>query len=156
MKSYNYYIVRDKNGTIIDGDENIARAVLSAAQHDGYGAEFARNSDGQMVIYRGNRHIGNNTYRRNDSDEVIMPYSSLTDDDAAEDELAKALWKKGNLHVRFDMAIQELTYEDGTLATKWKPVLTHVDGQPIAEYHRDIHGDDPDVTIQDTLNMFEY
>ena len=147
--TYNYYIVRDNNGTIIDGDENIARAVLSAAQHDGYGAEFARNSLGNMVIYRSNRHIGNNTYRRNDSDEVIMPYSSLTDDDAAEAELAKALWKKGNLHVRFDMTIQELTYGDGTL-------LTHVDGQPIAEYHRDIHGDDPDVTIQDTLDMFEY
>ena len=148
MTSYNYYIVRDNNGTIIDGDENIACAVLSAAQHDMYGAEFARNSLGNMVIYRGNRHLGNNIYRRNDSDEVIMPYSSLADDDAAEAELAKALWKKGNLHVRFDMTIQELTYEDGT--------LTHVDGQPIAEYHRDIHGDDPDVTIQDTLDMFEY
>lgn len=151
MATYNYYIVRDNLGTIIDGDENIARAVLSAAKHDGYGAEFARNSLGHKVIYRSNRHIGNNTYHRNDSDECIMPYSSLPDDDAAEAELAKALWKKGNLHVRFDMTIQELTYEDKALT-----VLTHVDGQPIEEYHRDIHGDDPDVTIQDTLDMFEY
>jgi hypothetical protein len=149
MPSYNMYIVRDNLGTIIDADESIARAVLSAAKHDGYGAEFARNSEGDMVIYRGNRHIGNNTYHRNDSDGLIFPYSALEDDDAAEIELAKALWEKGNLHVRFDMTIQELTYEDGD-------ILTHVDGQPIAEYHRDIHGDDPDVTIQDTIDLFEY
>ena len=150
------YIVRDNLGTIIDADENIANAVLSAATHDGYGAEYARNSDGQMVLYRGNRHIGNNTYLRSDADEITMPYSDLPDDDAAEVELAKALWKKGNLHVRYDMAIQKLTYEDGTQRTGWKPVLTHVDGQPIDEYHRDIHGDDPDVTIQDTIDAFKF
>lgn len=149
MPIYNMYIVRDNHGTIIDADENIARAVLSAAQHDGYAAEFARNKDGYMVIYRGNRHIGNNIYYRNDGDEVTMPYSTLEDDHDAEIELAKALWGKGNLHVRFDMTIQKLTYEDGD-------VLTHVDGQPIDEYHRDIHGDDPDVTIQDTIDAFNF
>lgn len=105
--------------------DNLAAAVLEAAQHDGYGAVYQRDEAGAMRLYSSARHIGNNPYFPEEHDHFYES-STLADDDAAIIELAAALYRRGILHSRHILRISELTYTENNQ-------LTHVDGETLED-----------------------
>lgn len=120
-----YQVLNENGGTICGQDNTLRDAVLSAAGHDGWGAEYARDSEGAMRLFSSHDYIGNNTYNRQ-ADDAFAPSSDLADDGAAEDDVAAQVFKRGVLHSRYRLEIVMLTYNDAD-------VLTHVDGRAVEE-----------------------
>lgn len=67
----------------------MADAVLQAARYDGWGAEYFRNSAGEMGLRCSSRHIGNNPWMASGEEPPAYGHTSqLEDDDAAIEEVA--------------------------------------------------------------------
>jgi hypothetical protein len=135
--------VRDNSG-VISTDDSLRDAILNAARSDMYGARFERmNDEGDihpsfpMRFFSSGRHIGNNAYSINPTKDAYIFESNLADDDAAENEVAAQVFKRG-YYGRDDITIVELTYDDS--------LLTHVDGRTVEDLLDD--EDDEDATIE--------
>lgn len=103
------------NGECVGGEcETLAQSVRQSLSHDGFGCSFERDEAGLMRIYTSGRHIGNNIYNVNyDHDAWPMFDSALTDDDQAIESICAQMHKKATrLHDRYDIHVDELTYND--------------------------------------------
>jgi hypothetical protein len=120
-----YQVIGQVGEPIGSQDNTLRDAVLAAAGHNGWGAQYARDDEGAMRLFSSRGHIGNNPYCRLPED-AFFPSSDLKDDGAAEDDVAAQVFKRGALHSRYKLDIVMLTYDDAN-------VLTHVDGRAVEE-----------------------
>lgn len=88
-----YLIENTNTGQIEARDfESLAAAVLSAARYDGWGAEFARDSQGRIGLRSSKSHIGNNPWLATGEEPPAYGHTSdLEDDEEAMEEVAKAI-----------------------------------------------------------------
>lgn len=140
-----YLIVTPASGPHGAPFDRLADAVLAAAGHDGYGAEYLRmNDDGEidptapLRLFSSPRHIGNNPYFP-EWRHRFYPCSAKPDEEAARDEVAAELWKEGLLHSQFNkpgsgMEIFALEYDDAGR-------LQVVDGQTVEQLAQDAESD---------------
>lgn len=109
------YVLLNQHGELVDeGFTSLASAVLAAAQYDGYGAEFARDAEGSMRLYRSQRHIGNNPYRRQERDVFIDGESDLADDGEAIAAVAAEIHKK-----HYNVNVLTTAEYSASLADEW-------------------------------------
>lgn len=106
------FFVEAEDCRIVSGPhETLADAVLAAATHDGYGAAYARDGNGNMRLCSSGRHIGNNVYTPTERD-AFAPASALPDDDEAIAQVAERIYRHGALHSHYKMGIVEVSYDD--------------------------------------------
>ena len=137
MTTTTKFQVRNCHGAI-ETHDTLSAAVLAAAQEDGYGSVYQRDDDGVMRLYSSRKHIGNNNYFPKD-DEAFQAESILADDDAAENDVAEQILKRGVFHSKHELDIAKLTFENG--------ILTHVDGKTVEDMLADIGDDDDTVEL---------